>query len=78
MLYIPFVNITDFDLNLLRVLDAIASEGSVTVAGERLGLSQPAMSNALARLRKVFGDPLFVRTRAACARRPSRSNSRSR
>ena len=52
----------DLNLNLLLVLDAIAGEGSVTVAGERLGLSQPAMSNALARLRKRFGDPLFVRT----------------
>src|SRR5476649_2201198 len=50
------------DLNLLRVFAAILAEGSVTAAGERLSLSQPAMSNALARLRKVFGDPLFVRT----------------
>ena len=56
------MNMTDLDLNLLRVLDAIASEGGVTVAGERLGLSQPAISNALARLRLCFGDPLFVRT----------------
>jgi DNA-binding transcriptional LysR family regulator len=52
----------DLDLNLLRVFDAIATEGSVTVAAERIGLSQPAMSNALARLRQLFGDPLFVRT----------------
>ena len=56
------MNITDLDLNLLRVFDTIATEGSVTVAGERIGLSQPAMSNALARLRQRFGDPLFVRT----------------
>jgi DNA-binding transcriptional LysR family regulator len=56
------MNITDLDLNLLRAFDAIATEGSVTVAGERIGLSQPAMSNALARLRTLFGDPLFVRT----------------
>jgi len=56
------MNMMDLDLNLLRVFDAIATEGSVTVAGERVGLSQPAMSNALARLRTFFGDPLFVRT----------------
>jgi DNA-binding transcriptional LysR family regulator len=56
------MNMTDLDLNLLRVFDAIATEGSVTVAGERIGLSQPAMSNALARLRQLFDDPLFVRT----------------
>jgi DNA-binding transcriptional LysR family regulator len=56
------MNMTDLDLNLLRAFDAIATEGSVTVAGERIGLSQPAMSNALARLRLLFDDPLFVRT----------------
>jgi DNA-binding transcriptional LysR family regulator len=56
------MNIMDIDLNLLRAFDAIATEGSVTVAGERIGLSQPAMSNALARLRQLFDDPLFVRT----------------
>ena len=56
------MNIMDLDLNLLRAFDAIATEGSVTIAGERIGLSQPAMSNALARLRQLFDDPLFVRT----------------
>lgn len=56
------MNVMDLDLNLLRVFDAIAADGSVTAAGERIGLSQPAMSNALARLRTLFGDPLFVRT----------------
>ena len=56
------MNVMDLDLNLLRVFDAIATEGSVTVAGERIGLTQPAMSNALARLRTLFADPLFVRT----------------
>ncbi|MFH1043704.1 MAG: LysR family transcriptional regulator [Pseudomonadota bacterium] len=56
------MNVTDLDLNLLRAFDAIATAGSVTVAGERLGLSQPAMSNALSRLRQLFDDPLFVRT----------------
>jgi len=58
----PNMNVADLDLNLLRVFDAIASAGSVTVAGANIGLSQPAMSNALARLRELFGDPLFVRT----------------
>ena len=56
------MNMTDLDLNLLRAFDAIATEGNVTVAGEHIGLSQPAMSNALARLRTLFDDPLFVRT----------------
>ncbi len=56
------MNVDDVDLNLLRAFDAILREGSVTVAGGRLGLSQPAMSNTLSRLRHLFGDPLFVRT----------------
>ena len=50
------------DLNLYRVLDAIYAEGSLTKAGRRLGLSQPATSHALARLRDAFGDPLFLRS----------------
>jgi DNA-binding transcriptional LysR family regulator len=50
------------DLNLLRVLAAIQSTGSVTAAGRQLALSQPAVSHALARLREFFGDPLFVRS----------------
>ena len=49
------------DLNLLRVLVAIDRCRSVTEAGRLLALSQPATSNALARLREAFGDPLFVR-----------------
>ena len=56
------MNVGDVDLNLLRTFDAILREGSVTAAGARLSLSQPAMSNALSRLRAVFEDPLFVRT----------------
>lgn len=56
-------NSTTFDLNLLRVFDALVREGSVTAAANRLGLSQPAVSNALNRLRGLLGDPLFVRTR---------------
>ena len=56
------MNIGDLDLNLLRAFDAVLREGSVTAAGERLDLSQPAMSNALSRLRRLLDDPLFVRT----------------
>lgn len=50
------------DLNLLVVFDAIMQERSVTRAGQRLGLSQPAMSHALARLRHALKDELFVRS----------------
>jgi len=49
------------DLNLLVVLDALLSEQHVTRAAERLHLSQPAVSHALARLRDLLGDPLLVR-----------------
>ena len=51
----------DHDLNLLRVLDAVLDTGSVTAAAERLHLSVPATSHALARLRQAAGDPLLVR-----------------
>jgi DNA-binding transcriptional LysR family regulator len=56
------MNVRDVDLNLLRVFDSVLHEHSVTAAAGRLGLTQPAVSNALARLRAQFGDPLFVRT----------------
>lgn len=49
------------DLNLLRALDVLLSERNVTRAAARLGLTQPAMSGMLVRLREGFGDPLFVR-----------------
>jgi DNA-binding transcriptional LysR family regulator len=49
------------DLNLLRVFFAIWDLRSLTAAGDRLGLTQPAISHALRRLRERFGDPLFVR-----------------
>ena len=58
------MNVNELDLNLLRGFDAIATHQSVTRAGEAVGLTQPAMSNALARLRLAFGDALFVRTPA--------------
>lgn len=55
------MNIASLDLNLLRVFDALMLERSVTRAGERIGLSQPAVSAALQRLRHIVGDQLFVR-----------------
>jgi DNA-binding transcriptional LysR family regulator len=62
MVFINCMNVKEVDLNLLRVFDAVLHESGVTPAAARLGLTQPAVSNALARLRKLFGDPLFVRT----------------
>lgn len=53
------------DLNLLRVLLAIHDCGNVTAAAKRLGMSQPAASAALSRLRHSLGDPLFVRSGTA-------------
>ncbi len=50
------------DLNLLRVFDALWQEHKVVAAAQRLGLSAPALSNALARLRRATGDELFTRT----------------
>ena len=58
------MNFRQLDLNLLRVLVAIHRTRSVTAAGKALALSQPATSNALARLREFFGDDLFVRSPA--------------
>ena len=52
----------DLDLNLLVLMDRLLRLRSVSRAAESLGLSQPAASNALARLRRHFDDPLFVRT----------------
>lgn len=53
--------LTGVDLNLLVALDALLTERHVTRAAGRLGLTQPAASHALARLRDLFGDPLLVR-----------------
>lgn len=58
------MDIRSIDLNLLAVFDAMHRHRNVTRAGEAIGLSQPAMSAALARLRTLFGDPLFVRASA--------------
>jgi DNA-binding transcriptional LysR family regulator len=54
-------NNTGLDLNLLRIFLAIWDLRSLTAAGDRLGLTQPAISHALRRLRDRFDDPLFVR-----------------
>jgi DNA-binding transcriptional LysR family regulator len=55
------MNLASLDLNLLVSLDALLGERGVTRAAERLGLSQPALSSALRRLRRHFGDELLVR-----------------
>lgn len=55
------MDLTTLDLNLLRVFDAVMRERHVTRAAGALGLTQSAVSNALARLRHAFGDELFVR-----------------
>ncbi|MGH2835595.1 MAG: LysR family transcriptional regulator [Solirubrobacteraceae bacterium] len=55
------MNLADADLNLLVAFDALMAERSVTRAARRLGMSQPGTSNALARLRRLFDDPLLVR-----------------
>jgi DNA-binding transcriptional LysR family regulator len=59
---IALTNIKKIDLNLLIVLAALLDERSVTRAAARLGYTQPTISGMLARLRDLFGDPLFVRT----------------
>ncbi|RJS94174.1 LysR family transcriptional regulator [Salinisphaera sp. Q1T1-3] len=56
------MNIRDVDLNLLVMLDALLREKSVTRAARAMDITQPAMSNALKRLRKLLGDPILVRT----------------
>ncbi|NRA24765.1 MAG: LysR family transcriptional regulator [Oleispira sp.] len=56
------MNIDRVDLNLMVYLDVLLREGSVTRAAQQLGITQPAMSNGLKRLRDLFNDPLLVRT----------------
>ena len=55
------MHVSRFDLNLLRLFEAVYSGGGVTRAAEMLNLTQPAVSHALNRLRDQVGDPLFVR-----------------
>ena len=56
------MKISSFDLNLFVILNAIYTEGSLTKAAQVVGITQPAVSNALSRLRVKFNDELFVRT----------------
>jgi DNA-binding transcriptional LysR family regulator len=71
------MNISGFDLNLLLVFDAVLAERSISRAADRLDLSQPAVSNALARMRKATGDRLFVRLGNAMSRwAPARNSIR--
>jgi DNA-binding transcriptional LysR family regulator len=57
------VNLKKLDLNLLVVFDTVYATRNISRAAEQLSLSQPAVSNALRRLRGLLGDPLFVRAR---------------
>src|SRR5437016_9825487 len=64
MIYIHLMNLNSLDLNLLIALDALLKEANVSRAAMRIGLSQPAASHALQRLRDMLGDPLLVRVGA--------------
>jgi DNA-binding transcriptional LysR family regulator len=64
MICIRFMNLNSLDLNLLVALDALLREANVSRAAMRIGLSQPALSHALQRLRDLIGDPLLVRSGA--------------
>lgn len=63
-------NLRTFDLNLLVMLEALISERHVTRAAKRLGVTQPAMTSALNRVRAIFDDPLLVRTPAGMVPTP--------
>lgn len=56
------MNLQKVDLNLLVYLDVLLREKNVTRAAEQLGITQPAMSNILRRLRTLFNDPLLIRS----------------
>jgi DNA-binding transcriptional LysR family regulator len=64
------MHINDVDLNLLRVFDAVYSTRNVSRAAERLGVTQPAASQGLMRLRTLLGDALFVRAPGGVAPTP--------
>jgi len=64
------MELTDIDLNQLVVFHELAVERKVSRVAEKLGVTQPAVSNALARLRRRFGDELFVRTAAGMVPTP--------
>ena len=64
------MRLTSIDLNLLTSLDALLAEENVTRAARRLGVSQPAVSHSLRRLRELLGDPLLVRGKTGMAATP--------
>jgi DNA-binding transcriptional LysR family regulator len=64
------MKLTDIDLNLLVVFDRLVQDGRVSRVAESLGLSQPAVSNALRRLRDLLDDELFLRTPSGMAPTP--------
>src|SRR4051812_8816197 len=68
------MRLSEIDLNLLVVFEAIYREGNLTRAAKKLHLTQPALSHALSRLRKMFGDPLFARTGRAMVPTPFARN----
>ena len=68
------MNLSKVDLNLVIVFDAIYTEANLTRAGQIIGITQPAVSNALARLRDTFNDPLFVRTAQGMVPTPMAQN----
>src|SRR5919205_3190442 len=68
---IHIMNLRTLDLNLLLVFEALMDERNVTRAAKRIGLSQPAMSNALTRLRRTFDDQLLVKTSAGMVPTPT-------
>src|SRR4051794_33056523 len=55
------MNLRTFDINLLVLFDVLLSERNMTRAAKRIGITQPAMTNALNRLRAAFDDELLVR-----------------
>src|SRR6185436_18469940 len=77
MIYIRSMNLNSLDLNLLVALDALLREANVSRAAMRIGLSQPAASHALQRLRDLLGDPLLVRNGARMELTPRASALRA-
>ncbi len=68
------LNLRAVDLNLLPVFEAVYEERNVTKAADRLAMSQPAVSHAVARLRTMVGDELFVAGRRGRPSRPRRTS----
>lgn len=68
------MNLSKVDLNLFIVFDAIYTEANLTRAGQIVGITQPAVSNALARLREAFNDQLFMRTAQGMVPTPMAQN----